>query len=223
MSFIHYLPVFLFSVFLSCCSENSNIKSRGEYAIAQSAHAADTSSLTLKNGDIVFQNSQSRQCKAIELATHSQYTHCGIIFWKDNKCCVLEAVQPVTYTLLDDWIERGLNKHYAVKRLKDQSILSDSLLAVMQKNGEEYLGKDYDIYFGWGNDKIYCSELVWKIYKDAAGIEVGALHKLKDFDLSSKEVKKIMKERYGNNIPYEEEVVSPSNIYDSNLLETLIE
>ena len=93
----------------------------------------------------------------------------------------------------------------------------------MEGDGEKYLGKDYDIYFGWGDDKIYCSELVWKIYKDVTGLVVGELHKLKDFDLSSKEVKKIMKERYGSNIPYEEHVVSPSNIYDSDLLETIIE
>ena len=136
---------------------------------------------------------------------------------------MLEAVQPVIYTPLEDWIARGANNHYVVKRLKDQNVLSDSTLAIMKKTGEKFLGKDYDIYFGWGNDKIYCSELVWKIYKDGAKIEVGKLHKLKDFDLTSTEVKTIMKERYGKNIPYEEAVISPSNIFDSNLLETIVE
>ena len=29
---------------------------------------------------------------------------------------------------------------------------------------------------------MYCSELVWKIYNDATGIEIGALKELKDFD-----------------------------------------
>lgn len=209
--------VFLLAV-LSCGSINSD---RDKHPSERtSVHSAES---TLKSGDIIFQNSQSYQCKAIELATHSQYTHCGIIFWKDKKCYVLEAVQPVKYTLLNDWIEHGKNNHYVVKRLKDQTMLSDSVIAVMQKNGEKHLGKGYDIYFGWGNDKIYCSELVWKIYKEAAGLEVGSLHKLKDFDLTSKEVKTIMKERYGNNIPLEEDVISPSNIFDSNLLETIVE
>ena len=32
--------------------------------------------------------------------------------------------------------------------------------------------KDYDLYFEWSDDKIYCSELVWKIYKNGADIEL---------------------------------------------------
>ena len=217
------IQIFFSIVLISCASDNKNHspqKSESEFA---SATKTENEKPSLKSGDIIFQNSQSHQCKAIELATHSKYTHCGIIFWKDDKCYVMEAVQPVTYTLLEDWIERGLKKHYVVKRLKNQSILSDSILTAMQKNGEKYLGKDYDIYFGWGNDKIYCSELVWKIYKDVTGLEVGKLHTLKDFDLTSSEVKKIMKERYGNNIPFDEQVISPSNIFDSSLLETATE
>ena len=207
-------------ILLSCSSVgNKNSFSESEINILSKKDSTND----FKNGDILFQNSQSSQCKAIELATHSRYTHCGIVFRKENKCFVLEAVQPVKYTLIEDWIERGLNKQYTVMRLKNQSLLSDSIIAAMREDGEKYLGKDYDIYFGWGDDKIYCSELVWKIYKDVTGLEVGNLHLLKDFDLSSKEVKKIMKERYGNNIPYNEKVISPSNIFDSDLLEKIRE
>ena len=49
-------------------------------------------------------------------------------------------------------------------------------------------------------------------------MEVGKLKKLKDFDLSSSIVKSIMNERYGNNVPYEETVVSPQDIFESDLL-----
>jgi uncharacterized protein YycO len=221
MKAIIYAFALLF--FASCTFYSGNTDGLHKEIASASGTATEDEKPVLKSGDIVFQNAQSGQCKAIELATHSQYTHCGIIFWKNNKCYVLEAVQPVCYTLFDDWVERGLDKHYAAKRLKDQSILTDSILTAMQKDGEKYLDKDYDIYFGWGNDKIYCSELVWKIYKETTGLEIGELHKLKDFDLTSKEVKQIMKQRYGNDIPYDEQVVSPSNIYDSSLLETVIE
>ena len=206
--------IFILTICLSCSYNGKNTNVATSEATQVSA---------LKSGDIVFQNAQSRQCKAIELATHSKYTHCGIVFLKNSKAYVLEAVQPVRYTLLGDWVARGLNEQYAVKRLKDQSILSDSILTTMQQDGEKYLGKDYDIYFGWGDDKIYCSELVWKVYKESTGLDVGALHQLKDFDLSSEEVKRIMNERYGNNIPLEEKVISPSNIFDSELLETISE
>jgi uncharacterized protein YycO len=63
-----------------------------------------------------------------------------------------------------------------------------------------------------------CSELIWKVYKEATGLEVGKLEKLKDFDLTSKQVKQKMKERYGDNIPLDETVITPVSIYNSELL-----
>ena len=40
----------------------------------------------------------------------------------------------------------------------------------MKTIGRKYLGRDYDLRFEWSDDKIYCSELVWKIYKEAFNI-----------------------------------------------------
>lgn len=48
----------------------------------------------LQDGDIIFQESQSAQCKAVQKATHSRYSHCGIIFRKDGKYFVYEAIEP---------------------------------------------------------------------------------------------------------------------------------
>lgn len=175
----------------------------------------------IKNGDIIFQSSISPQCEAIRLATHSEYTHCGIILKDGNEYKVYEAAQPVKITPLDKWIARGQNEHFVIKRLKNDKPLNENVVSDMISEAQRMVGKNYDIYFGWSDEKIYCSELVWKLYQRAAGIEVGKLQKLKDFDLTSPEVKKIMDERYGNNIPYDETVISPSNIFDSEFLETV--
>jgi hypothetical protein len=91
----------------------------------------------------------------------------------------------------------------------------------MKKAGERFDGKPYDLYFEWNDDRIYCSELVWKIFRDAIGIEIGELNKLKDFDLSSPDVKKIMEKRYGNEIPLNEDVISPASMFNSSLLKTV--
>ncbi|GAA4181800.1 YiiX family permuted papain-like enzyme [Sphingobacterium sp. E70] len=176
----------------------------------------------LKDGDMIFQSSVSPQCKAVQLATGSPYSHCGLIFHEDGKPYVLEAVQPVTVTSLTDWIARGKNKHYVIKRLKEaEKVLSKEALAKMKGIGEGFLGKNYDATFEWSDNRIYCSELIWKIYQRGAGIEVGKLEKLKDFDLSSAEVKSKLKERYGNLIPLEETVISPASIFNSKLLTTV--
>lgn len=179
-------------------------------------------SADLKNGDIVFQTTESSQCKAVQLATHSPYSHCGIIYIEGDKVMVYEAVQPVKLTPLKEWVKHGKNGKYVAKRLKNaSSVLTPEVMAKMKKAGDQYKNKNYDIYFGWSDDLIYCSELVWKIYKEGAGIEVGKPKKLKDFDLTSAPVKAKLQERYGNSIPYEETVVAPSDIFDSELLETV--
>lgn len=176
----------------------------------------------IKSGDIIFQISLSSQSKAIALATKSIYTHCGIIYEKDNIFFVYEAVQPVKLTPIKTWIKREKDKHYVIKRLKNaDKILTKEVLKNMENYSKQFQGKNYDIYFSWSDDKIYCSELIWKIYKETTGLEIGKLQKLKDFDLTSPEVQQKMKERYGNKIPLEENVISPISIYESDLLMTV--
>lgn len=178
----------------------------------------------IKDGDIIFQTSNSGQSKAIQLATQSKYSHCGIIYIENGRRMVYEASKVVTVTSFDTWTSGGINGSFVIKRLKNaDDILTPAVLKKMKQEGEKFKGRGYDVLFGWSDEKIYCSELVWKIYKRGAGIEVGKLEKLKDFDLSSDVVKNTMKQRYGNNIPLHETVVSPKAVFESDLLETIIE
>jgi hypothetical protein len=177
---------------------------------------------TFQNGDIIFQTSNSSQSKAIQLATHSPYSHVGIIYKQKGSFWVYEAVEPVKLTPLKTWIKRGNKGHYVVKRLKNAStILSKEVLKKMKAVGEKYIGKHYDLYFEWSDDKIYCSELVWKIYKEAVNIELGKLQLLESFDLSSPVVQKKLQERYKGKIPLDEKVISPADIFESSQLMTV--
>lgn len=176
----------------------------------------------LHNGDIIFQTSTSTQSKAIQLATRSEYSHCGIIFRDKNEWYVFEAVQPVKKTPLNEWIDRGQKDKYVIKRLKDTTLLTPKALNKMKASARAMTGKNYDLYFEWNDDRIYCSELVWKLYKDATGLEIGHLKQLKDFNLTSPAVKQKLKERYGNHIPLNEKVISPKDVYESELLETVV-
>lgn len=178
----------------------------------------------LREGDIIFQESNGPQSIAIQKATNSRITHVGIIFKRGSSWQVLEAVQPVKYTPLADFIARGKNDYYSIKRLNErQPKLTTAVIAAMKKNGNAMLGKNYDIYFDWSDKNIYCSELVWKIYKHALGIEIGKLKPMKDFDLSSAEVQMILKERYGRKIPLDAPVISPEAMFSSDLLVTVHE
>lgn len=176
-----------------------------------------------KDGDIIFQTSESQQCEAVRIATNSKFSHCGIIYDINGKWFVFEAVQPVKLTPIEDWIKHGKDNKYVVKRLKNDSVLKPEVLQKMKDYSQQFDGKEYDAYFEWTDNRIYCSELVWKIYKNSAGIELSQLRELKDFNLTDPKVQKILKDRYGNDIPLEEKVVAPADLADSNLLKTVID
>jgi uncharacterized protein YycO len=172
-----------------------------------------------KSGDIIFQESESSQSKAIQLATHSKYSHCGIIYKNNGKTYVLEAVQPVKLTTLDVWINRGKNKHFVLKRFNKS--LNEIQIRRMQLVGQKMIGKPYDFWFNWSDDKIYCSELVWKIYYEGADIKLSELEKIGQFNLNSREVRNKLIERYSKTIPLGESVVSPASLFNSKNLVTV--
>lgn len=178
----------------------------------------------LRDGDLIFQTSLSQQSQAIQLATKSKYSHCGLIYKEGDKYFVFEAIQPVQTTPLDQWIARGKDGHYVVKRLKNaDKVLTTENLKKMKTAGKEMAGKNYDLYFEWSNERIYCSELIWKIYKEGTGIEIGRLQELGDFNLTHPAVKQKLMERYGTSVPKNEKVISPVAIFESNLLYTISE
>jgi hypothetical protein len=176
----------------------------------------------LQTGDIIFQESRSSQSEAIQRATGSKYSHMGMIVVKDGKTLVLEAVSPVRYTVLELWINKGDNRHYVVKRYQeDGNGLDEARRRRLVKEGEKYLGVLYDRWFGWSDDRQYCSELVYKVYQRALGIELAPLSRMRSFNLSDPAIKAKMKERYGDSPPLDELVIPPSALFDSGFLVTI--
>ncbi len=169
-----------------------------------------------QDGDIVFHESTSRQSPVIKLAQHSKWTHCGIVFHIGDKAYVFEAVEPVKYYLLNDWIARGKDGVYCAKRLDNP--LPASAIEKMKTVGAKYRGKHYDTLFQWSDDKMYCSELIWKIYSQGAGIELCSLEHFSDYHISNPIVKKLIQERYGDKFDPSEQLVSPKALYKSSLL-----
>lgn len=175
-----------------------------------------------RTGDILFQTLESDQSQAIQIATKSPYSHVGVVFIREDKPFVLEAVEPIQFTPMNVWIKRGSNRKYVAKRLvKADSILTNENLTELLTVGKSYLGKHYDIYFSWSDSSMYCSELVWKLYHEALDIDLTPPEKLSSFDLTHPVVSAKLTERYGANVPYEEPVVAPSALFDSKHLTTV--
>ena len=177
-----------------------------------------------QNGDIIFQTLRSSQSVAIQRATRSKYSHTGIVFIKNGQPFVFEAIEQVRLTPFDDWVARGDGGHYVVKRLYNaRERMTSNGLERMLEVRKTFEGRHYDPYFEWSDDRIYCSELVWKIYKRALDLEVGSLQTMRDFDLSDPLVQAKVRERFGKSFPNNETVISPAAIFASDLLVTVYE
>lgn len=172
-----------------------------------------------KMGDIIFQQSKSSQSKAIEDATGSKITHMGIIIIDNSIPHVYEASNVVKITPLSEWVLQGENEEYLIKRLKNsKEILTSETLLKMLKVARELDNKPYDVKFQWSDEKLYCSEFVWKVFKNGAGIELCPLKKFSDYNLESEEVKKLLEKRYNKDLNKNEPVVAPVDIYESEIL-----
>ncbi|UOF02203.1 YiiX/YebB-like N1pC/P60 family cysteine hydrolase [Bdellovibrio reynosensis] len=173
---------------------------------------------TYQDGDIIFHESQGVQSKAIQEATGSKWTHVGMLFYKEGQWQVAEAVQPVRFTSLSSFISRGKNKAYRIYRVPG---LTSENRKDLRLQLAPFVGADYDIYFEWTDDLIYCSELVYKVFKKATGIEVGHVQKFRDLNLGGPYVKALIKNRLentGRELDLNEPIITPvAQIKDAKL------
>jgi len=220
----------LFSFIIISCG--SNEKSKDESIDENKATVSNSDSTVIKTnleksindtnfvtGDIIFQTSYGHQSDLVSVVTQSPFTHCGIIRNQDGNLFVVEASSTVKSTPLSEWIKGGKEEKYVVMRLKKFELyknIKNSEKA--QKAFQSFDKKEYDSQFSWSDEKLYCSEFVWKLFKEGADLPLCPLRRLKEYDLSTPEVKAELTKRYGNNIPYEEMMVSPADIAASDEL-----
>lgn len=130
--------------------------------------------LNLKNGDLIFQESCSgdKTGDAIKNVTNSSanyhFTHVGIVYIPDStsNIYVIEATPPlVRMVSLDAFInkftEDGCTPISVVGRLKEsyQEYIPNAINEALS-----LVGKEYDYGFILGNNKYYCSELIYDIF-----------------------------------------------------------
>ena len=164
----------------------------------------------VREGDVIFQTSQSQQSPLIQIATRSKISHCGIIVMKNGKPYVLETLKTLVVTPLDKFIARGEGRKYWLKRSDKKNIKI--------KYGS-YLGKPYDLAFKFDNGKFYCSELIYDIYKNQLDIELCKPKKVSDYLILGTDkllqIEKAMKKR---GITKEQYAVAPVDIFESDCL-----
>ena len=156
----------------------------------------------LQEGDVVFIESRSSQSPYITVGTMSKWAHCGVVVDTPEGLKVLEASKTVRLTPFSSFIGAAKNENWTVKRQ------AQKLERPIKYS--KYIGMPYDLEFKFDNGKMYCSELVWLIYKDQ-GIELCKPRKVSSFLMTRlPKVKRLMEKR---NIRMDQKAVAPVDIY----------
>jgi hypothetical protein len=176
----------------------------------------------LRDGDLIFHESRSAQSEMVRALTGSRWTHMGVVFEQQGKLFVFEAISPVKYTPLAEWTKRGQGGQYVVKRLRDaERRLSPAVLAKIRALGKSWLGRPYDSRFRWDDQSLYCSELAYKLFDRAAGVQLGKLQTAADMNLDDPRVQQALQKRFaGVKFDPKEVVVTPDSMFnDPQLVE----
>jgi hypothetical protein len=167
----------------------------------------DPAVLDLKDGDVVFQHLTGKLGSVIAEVTESPLTHCGMVVHRRGEPYVIEAIGPVRYIAFKKWVAQGDQGHFSQMRLKSAS---EEQIAKTVTAAETLLGLPYDIQYDFDDEKIYCSELVYKAYLRGGEIEVGSKEALRDLNWKGSE--KFIRVLAGGELPLDRQMVTPVSI-----------
>ena len=166
-------------------------------------------------GDILFQSlPHSRLVNAIEGVSQSPYSHCGIVSKQNGKWVVYEAYENVEATPLKEFIFRGRNQGFAVYRFKSNY---QQYIPVTIKGVKTFLGRPYDVRYRMDDDRIYCTELIYKAYHQSSGQQLGKLVRLGDLDWRPFE--NTIKHFERGPVPLDREMITPMHMAQASQLE----
>ena len=170
-------------------------------------------------GDVIFQSlPHGPVVWAIEGTTRSPYSHCGIVSKKGDQWIVYEAYDGVSATPLKTFLFRGRGGGFVVYRLRDKY---REHIPQTLKCCEDYLGRPYDIRYRLDDEKIYCSELIYKAYRDATnGQQLGELVKFGNMNWQPYET--LIKQIEGGEVPVDREMITPVDLAKAPQLEPVL-
>lgn len=124
-----------------------------------------------QEGDVLMQSlPRSELVDAIESASQSPWSHCGILVRRDGQWQVAQALINVHYTPLIEYLIQCRDLRVNSFRMKG---ITEEQRTKIQPGITKLLGKPYDINYEPDDSKIYCSELVWKVYDRELDIHWG--------------------------------------------------
>ena len=170
-----------------------------------------------QDGDVLFQSLPRQPLSiAIEGATDSHWSHCGIVAHEDGQWFVYEAYGQVQRVTLREFWQRSRRNRFAIYRWREQERkhVSEILTQVRSR-----MGVPYDSRYEMDDGKIYCSELIYKAFLAVKGRPLGELVRLGD--LNWQPHRDLIERLEGGPVPVDRMMITPRDLANAVELELL--
>ena len=162
--------------------------------------------------------------RRVATATGSKTSHVGITFKKPNGDWeIAESTFPKSkFTPFQKYINRSENGWFVIRRYK-QGLTQDQV-QILRSECEKRMNIFYHLGFRYESRRLFCSKLVYEVYKSAVGIEAGTLETF-DRLLASQPSTSLSFWRawFFGFIPWSRITVTPESQFSSELFETVYE
>lgn len=163
----------------------------------------------LKTGDILLLDMDCFSCELIEKQTNGPFSHSGIILKYGTKVYVAQSLGIVHHLPLAKFL-RYTNKPVQVVRPK--FINFTKRRALLESYQNDFLNMPFDHEYTWDDDKLYCSEFIYKILKSVYAIENFAPKPMR-YDVNEDGWRRYFG---GNEPPHGQPGLSPNDFYRSS-------
>jgi len=146
--------------------------------------------------------------------------------WRGERRADTPGIQPTNNEGRWDGSPHSNGEVISVRGLRDaETVFSEAATARFIQQGRALLGRHYDGKFEWDDRRLYCSELVYKLYERALQIELVEPERIEALKLSNPRVKRLVAQRLGpGRAPNPKEpIVTPASLTRSDKLITVAE
>ncbi|WP_290703757.1 YiiX/YebB-like N1pC/P60 family cysteine hydrolase [Amphritea sp.] len=175
----------------------------------------------LAEGDLIFSSIDLLVCRQVARETGSWSSHVGFAIKENNQWMIVESKVPfVCKTPLRRFLQRTRHGQIVVRRLKQP--LSDDQIKNIKQLASNHIGKLYHPGFDFNSDRQFCSKLVYLIYKEAIGVELGTVQTLEQLLNQNPQARiGLWYFWYFGNIPWNRKTLSPASQLQDQQLQTV--
>ncbi|BBB26201.1 YiiX/YebB-like N1pC/P60 family cysteine hydrolase [Amphritea japonica] len=178
-------------------------------------------SAQLQEGDLIFTAIDLLVCRQVARETGSWSSHVGFVLKENDQWIVVESKVPfVCKTPLRRFLQRTRNSQVMVRRLR-QTVTSEQINTIKQLT-ERQIGRLYHPGFKLDSERQFCSKLVYSIYKEAIGIQLGKILTIEQLLNENPQASSALwRFWYFGTIPWQRQTLTPASQLKDQQLQTV--